>query len=243
MTKTIRVAGLALVWTLGGVAATRAQSTTPAESQMFVNLSAVGEFQNHRFTDIASFALYTELATVTNTQTVGTGAIFDISGGYRVWRNLSIAIGVSTFNGTSDAALTGSIPNSLVFGQPKASSAMATGLGQTDVAVNLQLAWIQSLSDKLDAEIFLGPSLIHVKQDVASPSVVAGTQNITAATATESKTTGKAGSAGIDLSYRFTSRYGAGGFVRYLGGEVDLPSAPKLKVGGVQVGAGLRVRF
>jgi hypothetical protein len=32
-------------------------------------------------------------------------------------------------------------------------------------------------------------------------------------------------------------------FVRYAGGEVNLPSAPKMKVGGGQAGLGLRWRF
>ena len=126
---------------------------------------------------------------------------------------------------------------------PKASTATATGLGQTDVAVNLQAVWLQPITDKIDAAIFLGPSLIHVKQEVASASVVPGTQDLLTTTASESKTTGRAGTAGVDVSYKITSRYGAGAFLRYLGGEVNLPSAPKLKVGGLQVGVGLRVRF
>jgi hypothetical protein len=243
MTKTIRILALGLVWTIGGAALVQAQAFAPAESQGFVNVSVGGEFQNHTFIDNSSFALFSELATVSDTQTVGRGIVFDVTAGYRVWRNLSVAIGVSTFNGSSDATLTGSIPSPLVFGQPKTSSTTATGLNQSDVAVNFQLVWIQPLSDKVDVAISLGPSLIHVSQDVASPTVAAGTQTITSTTTTESKSTGKAGNAGIDLSYKLTSRYGAGGFVRYVGGEVDLPSAPKLKVGGLQVGGGLRIRF
>ena len=38
-------------------------------------------------------------------------------------------------------------------------------------------------------------------------------------------------------------RYSVGGFVRYAGGEVDLPSVAKLKIGGVQAGGGIRFRF
>ena len=243
MTKTMRVMALVMVWTIGGGAAARAQAPAPAETQMFANVSLGGQFQSHTFSDSTSFGLYNELATVSATQTVGRGVVFDLSGGYRVWRRLSVALGVSTFHGTSDATLSGSIPSPLVFGQPKASTTTATGLGHTDVAVNLQAVWLQPITDKIDAAIFLGPSLIHVKQEVASASVVPGTQDLLAATASESKSTGKAGTAGVDISYKITSRYGAGLFLRYLGGEVDLPSAPKLKVGGLQVGAGLRVRF
>jgi len=41
----------------------------------------------------------------------------------------------------------------------------------------------------------------------------------------------------------FTPRIGAGVFIRYAGGSVDLPSAPDVKVGGFQIGVGARVRF
>jgi hypothetical protein len=37
--------------------------------------------------------------------------------------------------------------------------------------------------------------------------------------------------------------YGAGLFLRYAGASVDLPSANNVKVGGVQLGGGLRLRF
>jgi hypothetical protein len=40
-----------------------------------------------------------------------------------------------------------------------------------------------------------------------------------------------------------TRRYGVGAFIRYAGATVDLPSVSDLKVGGFQIGGGLRVRF
>ena len=243
MTKTIRVAALAMVWTLGSVVAARAQTPAPAESQISAGVSIGGQFGTRTISGSSSFVLSNELATISATQTVGSGVVFDIYGGYRVWRRLSVALGVSTFTSSGDGSLTGSIPDPSRFGNPKVTSATATGLGHTDVAVNFQVMWRQPIMDKLDATIFLGPSLIHVKQDFLTGSVPTGTQNITATTTTESKSTGKAGSAGVDISYQITPRYGAGFFVRYLGGEVDLPSAPKMKVGGAQVGGGLRVRF
>jgi hypothetical protein len=41
-----------------------------------------------------------------------------------------------------------------------------------------------------------------------------------------------------------TPRYGVGGLARYSRGSIDLDNASdSLKVGGFQIGAGLRVRF
>jgi hypothetical protein len=48
---------------------------------------------------------------------------------------------------------------------------------------------------------------------------------------------------GLDVNYFFTSRLGAGLFVRYLRAQVDLPAASGVKAGGFQGGLGLRVRL
>ena len=48
---------------------------------------------------------------------------------------------------------------------------------------------------------------------------------------------------GGDLAHAFSDRFGVGVFVRYVAASVDLPSAAGVKVGGVQAGGGLRIRF
>jgi len=60
---------------------------------------------------------------------------------------------------------------------------------------------------------------------------------------TDTGNTWKAGTIGVDLNYRMNDRYSLGGFVRYAGGKVDLPSVSDLKIGGVQVAGGVRIRF
>jgi len=101
----------------------------------------------------------------------------------------------------------------------------------------------QKVANTVDMSVFIGPTIVHVTQDIASVAVASGGQTPTGSLSSESATSGKAGNAGLDITYRLTRRLGVGVFARYAGGEADLPSAPKLKVGGVQAGAGLRVRF
>jgi hypothetical protein len=49
---------------------------------------------------------------------------------------------------------------------------------------------------------------------------------------------------GVDATYLVTPRFGAGVLVRYSVGSVDITGADdSLKVGGFNIGAGLRVRF
>jgi hypothetical protein len=169
--------------------------------------------------------------------------VFDISGGYRVWPDLAFAVGLWTFNGSGSAAIAASLPDPLLFGHPTIVTSSASDLKQTDIGVNLQAVWTMAITDKIDLAVSGGPSIIHVKQDLGSITVAPGTQNTTTSIDTQSKTTAKAGNVGVDVSYKLTTRYGVGGFIRYAGGVADLPSSPGMKVGGIQVGVGARFRF
>ena len=244
MTKTTTIIAMIAGLTLGTAFTARAQTpSTPADPSMFVSISGGGQLQSRSFSETTTFTLFNETGTVTANQTVGSGFVFDASVGYRVWRRLSVAGGVSTFHGKGAAAAVVAVPDPVFFGRPTIKTFPASDYGdlsQTSTALNIQAVWIRPLTDKLDIWLFAGPSIIRVKQEIASATE---TQNTTAATKNESATTAKAGTIGVDLSYRLNDRYSVGGFVRYAGGEVDLPSVTKLKVGGVQAGGGVRVRF
>jgi hypothetical protein len=220
-----------------------AQAQPAADPGMFVSISGGGQFQSRTFQGTSTFTLFNEPGLVTANQTVGSGFVFDASVGYRVWRRLSAAIGVSTFRGTGTAAAIVQVPDPLRVGQPGIKTLSASDYGdlsQVTTAVNFQVVWIRPLTDKLDLWLFIGPSIIRVSQEVAAATE---TPDPTAAIQNESETTAKAGTVGVDVSYRLNDRYSAGIFVRYAGGEVDLPSVPKLKIGGAQAGGGVRIRF
>ena len=245
MTKTTTIIAMIAGFTLSTAFTARAQtqSTTSADADKFISVSGGGQFQSRTFSETTTFSLFGDTGSVVANQTVGSGFVFDASVGYRVWRRLSVAVGVSTFRGSGDAAAVVAVPNPLFFGKPTIKNFSASDYGnlsQTGTALNIQAVWIKPLTDKLDLWMFIGPSIIHVSQEVASATE---TQAATATTKTDSANTGKAGTAGVDLNYRLNERYSVGGFVRYGGGQVDLPSVSKLKVGGVQTGGGIRFKF
>ena len=220
-----------------------AHAQTPSDPNMFLTLSGGGQFQDRTFSETSTFALFDDTGTVTANQTVGSGFVFDASVGYRVWRRISIALGVSTFRGKGTAEAIVAVPDPLVRGVPKTKFFQASDYGdlnKTGTAANFQLVWIKPLTDKLDLWGFIGPSFIHVSQEVASATETA---NPNASVNKDSANTWKAGTIGIDLNYKMNERYSVGGFVRYAGGEIDLPSVSKLKIGGVQVAGGVRIRF
>ena len=241
MTNTTTTIAMIAGLMLGGAFTAHAQTTDDPNS--FLSISGGGQFQDRTFSETTTFSLYDDTGTVQANQTVGSGYVFDASVGYRVWRRISIAVGVSTFRGRGTADAIVGVPDPLRRGVPTFRPFSASDFGdlnQTGTAVNVQLVWIKPLTDKLDLWGFIGPSFIHINQELASATE---TPNPVAATLTESANTGKAGTIGIDLNYKMNERYSLGAFVRYLGGEVDLPSVPKLKIGGVQVAGGVRIRF
>lgn len=249
MSMTARVlllAGMAALFPSLSIAQTPNTQTPipPPPDEAFINISAGAQLQTHSFTSNTSFPLYDETATVSASQTVGKGFLFDISAGHRFWHHLYGAIGVSTFKGGGDATVTASIPDPLLFNHPAVSTHNASDLGQSVVAINLQLVWMAPINDKLDFAIAIGPSIMHVSQDIPSvPIPPAGTQTVTITTTSESLWTARAGMLGFDVSYKISGQYRAGILVRYQAGEADFQAAPKLRVGGMQFGGGLRIRF
>jgi hypothetical protein len=82
-----------------------------------------------------------------------------------------------------------------------------------------------------------------VKQDLISRiDIPAGTQAAAPVIETQSKNAVGA-LVSVDFNYLVTRMIGAGIFIRYAGAKAALDAAPDLKVGGLQGGIGLRLRF
>src|SRR6266566_2453573 len=120
MTTTTRIVIMAaLTLAAGSAASAQTPQVPPAPPSMgFLNVNIGGQIASRSVDVNGSTPLYGETLTITTSQSVGSGALFDISGGYRVWRSVSAAIGFSNFSKSSDASGTASIPNPLIFSQP-----------------------------------------------------------------------------------------------------------------------------
>jgi hypothetical protein len=246
MTRKKRLLVLMTGLSVAAVAEVGAQtpSVSRPANQAFVNVNAGAQPAIRSFGTSDSFTVFDETATITTSQGIGNGAIFDISGGYPVWGRVAIAIGYSTlFSNAYDSVVVASVPDPLLYKRPKTVNTGATGLKHNEKTVYLQAVWSVPVTDKIDISLSVGPSFVNVRQElVSSATIPAGTQNVIVVTGTE-KGTAKGVNVGFDGSYMFTKRLGAGLFVRYSGGSVDLPKIGKLDVGGLQAGLGLRLRF
>jgi hypothetical protein len=179
------------------------------------------------------------------TQKVKSGGFFDVSVGYKVWHNLALGVGYSRAGSKADAAITLSVPDPVFFDRPRSVTASATGLAHTENTVNLMAVWMVPVTDKIDVGVSAGPSIFMLKQElpnspsITEPGPIVGPIDLSSA----DKTT--AGfNLGVDVTYMLNKRFGVGGLARYTWGSAAITGATNdLKLGGFQIGAGLRTRF
>jgi len=240
MTKITTPLALAAALVLAGSTGARAQTQNARPFFADVNIGA--QTQSRTIDTSTSFPLYGETAVINASQAVDGGALFDFSGGYRVVPQFGVAVGVSIFSKSGAGALASSIPSPIALNKPATSTATATDLKHREVATHIMVSYVRPIAEDFEVAVFAGPSFFRLTQDVLSATVPAGTQNTTVATQSE-KANATGGNVGVNVNYTLGPNYGVGVFLRYAGTTVDLPSAAGVKVGGFQLGIGLRLRF
>jgi len=245
MTKTMNNMALIAGLLLTGASAVHAQTLTPRpETGAYLTVAAGGQPQKRSFGSSGTFTSFGETGRFELNQNVGAGFLFDIGGGYMFMKHLGA--GVSFWNVRASSAVSGaaSIPDPVFFGRfTTVTPNPENELHETTLGVNLSVVYTMQIAEKFDLAVSLGPTLIRSKLEVGTLQVTPNSTTVTLSTQSESKTTAKAGHLDVDVTYRANEIYGIGLFVRYAGGEVDLPSLPKAKVGGLQLGGIVRYRF
>jgi hypothetical protein len=230
-------AGLAL-----SAASVHAQTPTPSTEKFFVNVNVGGELATRSLSAVARKTVYDETATMASTQSIGRGAVVDFGGGYRIRQDFFAGLLVSVFGKSSTAATVASIPDPIFFNRPKTVTGSTSGLKRSEVAVVPHISWARPLTDNFDITFSGGIAIIHVSQDIVGNFDVTPPQSVTILQTKESGS-GVGPFAQVDVIYNLKTRYGVGGYLRYAGAKVDLPSIPDANVGGTQVGGGVRIRF
>jgi hypothetical protein len=213
--------------------------------QGFLNVTVGAQAGTHALNTTTTFDLYDEKAAVASGQQVKGGALFDVTGGYKVWHNLAAAVGYSHTGSKADATITGSIPDPRFFDQSRPVSASATGLGHSENVIHLMGVWMVPVTDKIDAGVSAGPSIFMLKQGLPTAIGVAEPgPTVSGVTVSDIKKTTVGINLGVDVTYLVTKRMGVGGLARYTWGSASLGGdSGKLTLGGFQIGGGLRVRF
>ena len=209
---------------------------------------------DRRMTDSLGFRAYDEDALVQSTHVIGGAGMVDAGGSLRLWRDLSIGASYAQL-ATSDATtLTGSVPHPIRHGAFRELPMQVLSFPHRQRATHGFVAWRFAVVDRIEASFFAGPSLYNLTQGVVT--------NVTAREAGgppfdavqvdlvqrgEHRRNAVGGNVGMDVTYMATRHFGVGFVVRYTTATVHLPAARtgrlSLRVGGTEVGGGLRFRF
>jgi hypothetical protein len=225
--------------------APKAEAQMTWTDQVFVNISGGYQAGSDTLTTNTPFELYDEQGTVSSSQKVSGGGLFDISAGYKVWRNLAAGVGFSHTGGSSDATVTALVPDPLVFNQLRTVTSSATDLKHSENVIHLTATWMVPVTDKIDVGVSAGPAIFRVTQDLPSAVTVTEPGPTVSAVTIDSVTKTSVGiDIGVDVTYLVTKTMGVGGLARYTRASSDLTGASdSATVGGFQIGGGLRIRF
>ena len=211
----------------------------------FVSIGGGGQLGGRQFKDQSSLRKFDEVALLETQHTLTGGGLLDVSGGLRIWRNLGASIGFSTVRMTDDIAGTGTVPNPLLHHRPRSVSYTETGLKHHELAVHLSAVYVVPVYERFIVSLLGGPTLFRIHQDVIS-DIELGPETLNALTTSSVGRTGFGGHIGFDGTFLLNEELGASGFFHYAGGTVDLPSGNSvisIKVGGAQLGGGLKLFF
>ena len=221
---------------------------TPAHAQMtwpnkgFFAVDFGVQLATHEFDTDATFSLYDENGRLQTTQDGKNSPFIEFRGGYKVWSNLLVGVGYSWATSKSDVAITASIPDPAVFDHLRTATLSAADASTSEGALDFSGTWMVPVTDKIDVGVLAGPTVFFLKKDVVSSVTTTEPGPVATATITEESETNVGFHLGVDLHYFINQQYAIGGLARYSYGKVDVSTGPA-KVGGFQLGAGVRYRF
>ena len=213
------------------------------------------QFSSDDFREDIEFRAYGETARFVAVHEIKGGQVVDGGAFIQVWKQLAVGGTFSQTEGTDATSVTGTVPHPLQVGLARSIVPQAFDLTRREKATHIHIAWLIPLPqvEKLDIRIMAGPSYFNLTQS-SVPGVIVSeaggppfdSVNVDSVVTGELVKNGWGGHIGADISYMFSSFVGAGGFVRFAVGSVDLPrgdTSVTASVGGFQSGGGLRVRF
>jgi len=225
------------------------------ESRFMLSLNGAFEPGDEDFTDDGSFTLYDEAGRITVSGRSSTGAILDAGVGARIVGRFTL--GVSGHRGASadEATVSGQAPHPIFFNRPRSFSVTVAETKRIEQALHFSAGVLIPLGEKLDVHVYGGPSQFRFSQQVVGEVVIqeanaaATAVNVTPTIVARKKNVW-GGHIAADFSYPLfqigNGSFRLGAFVRYAQASSEfqvVSSTVSTKVGAIQYGGGIRVRF
>jgi hypothetical protein len=176
---------------------------------------------------------------------------FDTGVTVTVVGRLGIAVSVSYLSHTSTARVEADIPHPFFFNRRRAISGQVDDVRHGELATHLDAVYLLPWR-RLDVALSGGASVLRVEQSFVSdvdyaesyPYDAAGFRAATLTTQTRNAT---GYNAGVDVTWKVSPMWGVGALVRYTGATIPFATTAidfgSHRAGGLQVGAGVRVKL
>ena len=246
------VTALVMAALLAGASEAAAQAD---ESRFFLSVSGAFEPGTETYSDDGTFPLYDETGRLSVGSEVSSGAVLDFGVGARVTGNFTVGANFHRTSSTDEAAVSGEAPHPIFFSRPRAFSTTVADLKRSEQALHLSVGYRLPINDRFDVHFFAGPSQFRFSQEVVGQAVVTEvggaftSVNVAYETARRKRNAWGA-HVGADASYALyqsgDTSFRLGAYVRYAGASSEfqvVSNTVETKLGGVQIGTGLRVRF
>ena len=223
----------------------------PRSDRFWVSVSAGVQTAAPRFDDEFDLTLYTEKEHITADYPNKSGLLIAASGGYRLWKRLSIGLGVTHASARGNAKVTAALPHPLLDNTFRTVEGTAR-TSRNETGAHLMFGMMLPLSKKMRLLLNAGPSVLGVQQAIVTEVTFSETYPYDSAIFTGVKTNrGSRAAAGVnssaDVFWLFSKNAGAGALVQFTRASVRANAGAGRSVtfdaGGVQAGAGLRFTF
>lgn len=252
----MRVAGALMVAAVVLVGPSVAAAQTD-ESRFMLSLNGAFEPGDEEFSDTGSFTLYDEAGQVTVGGRSSTGAILDMGVAARVVGRFTLGVNAHRGASSDEATVSGQAPHPIFFNRPRSFSVTVAETKRIEQALHFSAGVLVPLGEKFDVHLYGGPSQFRFSQQVATVAAANITEangqftavNVSPVIVARKKNSW-GGHIAADFSYQVAQigngSFRLGAFVRYAqaSSEFDVVSnTVSTKVGAIQYGGGLRVRF
>lgn len=218
----------------------------PLPQKVFVNYTVSARQGAGQLAVTSPFQANGGSGTIAIDDDISGGPMQDVSVAFKPWKYFAIGGGYSVIESRDFDQYVATIPSPVPGFLPLTVRAITPALDHKEEFLSINALWMKPVTQKFSVALSGGPVFFTVHQDVPiSTNVVATFPFTTSALNLETQEEKGTGfHAAMDLDYMFTRIAGGGVQMRYIHGSVDFPNTSEsMTVGGLQIGAGLRVRF
>jgi hypothetical protein len=224
----------------------------PPKDRGFLSLNIGAQLVSDSLVDRFSYPVNVETATTDARYKAPASLLFDAGVGMHVWKKkVGVSVAASHSTRASTADTDSAIPHPFFDGQDREVAGEAQDLTRAETAVHVDLYFVKT-SGKWRLLFSAGPTYFNVEQEVITAVTVTesypyDTAEFRGATSSRARDSAVGFNLGADVGWRLRRSMDAGMLVRYARGTMSFNVADTHDVssnaGGLQVAAGIRIRF